>query len=328
MTKRTRLFLLIAAGVLVAGLGTGLVASYMGLQTISLIGSDGPAELAYVPASARVIGFADVREVMNSDLRQKFREMHPQAAPDGNFENETGINVETDIDQVVVAMLAGSGENQRPLLMARGRFDATRIEGVVLERGGRLDDYKGQRLLILDETPAAAALTFAESDLAIFGHLDAVRLALDTKAGTTNITDNAELMALVRDSDDGNAWAVGRFDAITGDGRLPQGVVDQLPPINLFAASGYINGGLRATIRAEARDDAAAQNLREVVRGFVALARLQAGRNDQLLTLLNSLELTGEGKTVAFSVSIPAEALNLLTPRAAAAPRRQAGAAF
>ena len=326
MTKRTRLFLFIAAGVLVTGLGTGLVASYMGLQTISLIGSDGPAELAYVPASARIVGFADVREVMNSDLRQKFREMHPQVGPDGSFETETGINVETDIDEVVVAMLAGD-EGQRPLMVARGRFDATRIEGVILEKGGRVDDYKGQRLLILDETPEAAALTFAESDLAIFGHLDAVRLALDTKAGTTNITDNAELMALVRDSDDGNAWAVGRFDAIAGNGRLPQGVVDQLPPINLFAASGYINGGLRATIRAEARDDAAAQSLREVVRGFIALARLQAGRNDQLLTLLDSLELSGDGTTVAFSVTIPAEALDLLTPRATV-PGRQAGAAF
>ena len=104
-------------------------------------------------------------------------------------------------------------------------------------------------------------------------------------------------------------------------GRIPPAVVDQLPPINLFSASGHVNGGLHATVRAEARDDAAAQNLRDVVRGFVALARLQAGRQEQLLTLLDSVQLAGDGKTVALSVTIPVDVLNLLSP---ATPRQQA----
>ena len=42
MTKRTRLFMLIAVGILVAGLGTGLVASYMGIQGLSVISGNGP----------------------------------------------------------------------------------------------------------------------------------------------------------------------------------------------------------------------------------------------------------------------------------------------
>ena len=47
------------------------------------------------------------------------------------------------------------------------------------------------------------------------------------------------LMRLVRDIDDGNAWAVARFDQLTGT-RLPQELANQLPPISWFAASGQL----------------------------------------------------------------------------------------
>ena len=51
----------------------------------------------------------------------------------------------------------------------------------------------------------------------------------------------------------------------------------QIPAITWFAVSGHVNGGLRGVIRAETRDDEAANNLRDVVRGFMALGEA-AGR--------------------------------------------------
>lgn len=323
MTKPTRVFVAVAISVLVAGLGTGLIASYMGFQGLAVISGNGPDELAYVPADARLLGFTNVREVMNSELRQKFRELHPQAGRGGDLETQTGINIETDLDHVVVAIF-GSGTNHRPLVLARGRFNETRIAGLVLEKGGTTEDYNGKRLLVLASGDGpGGVLTFAEPGLVIFGDAAAVKQAIDTRAGSDNVTDNADLMGLVRDVDDANAWAVGRFDALTMDPRLPRNVLEQLPPINTFAASGHINGGVRATLRVEARDDAAAQDLREVVRGFIALARLQTGRNPQITTLLNSVELAGDGTTVALSLTIPASALDLLAPLAGR-PREQA----
>jgi hypothetical protein len=327
MTKRTRLFLSVATGVLTVGLGTGIVASYMGLSALPIIGDAGPVELAYVPSDARLVGFADVRDIMNSELRQKFHELRPHAPPNSGFEQQTGINVETDIDHVVVAMLGGTEGARRSLVLARGRFDEVRIEQLIRDKGGRVEDYKGNRLLVLADQPESVALSFVEPGLVVFGRQAAVRLAIDTKASDSNVTDNADIMNLAREVDDGSAWAVGRFDALASGGQLPANVVEQLPPIDLFAASGHINGGLRATLRAEARDDVAAQNLRDVVRGFIALARLQSGRNERLLTLLNSVELAGDGKTVALSLTIPATAIDLLAPHMGRSGR-QAHAAF
>jgi hypothetical protein len=112
--------------------------------------------------------------------------------------------------------------------------------------------------------------------------------------------------------DGGNAWAVGRFDAIRAQAHLPANVLSQLAPITWFAVSGHVNGGIRGVLRAEARDEEAADNLRDVVRGFTALAKLGAGSKPELQAMMQSLELGGKGKTVALSFSVPAEVFDVI----------------
>ena len=85
------------------------------------------------------------------------------------------------------------------------------------------------------------------------------------------------MMTLIRDNAGSTAWVVGQFDEIRRRMRLPSGVAGQVPPMRLVSVKANINGGIKATIRAEAGDKAAADQLRDVVRGFISLARLQAG---------------------------------------------------
>ncbi len=316
MTKQTRLFLLIAAGVLVGGLGIGLVASYMGLPALAIGAADGPDELKYIPADATVVAYANVRDVMNSELRQRVRQMRPDEGRQDDFQQKTGIDIERDIDEVVAAVGAGSGEREaeNPLIIARGRFNLVRIEGLIREHGGQVTNYKGTRMLThADEARSRTlAVAFVEPGLVALGTDLAVRQAIDRRSGGDNVTSNEELMGLVRDIDDGNAWAVGRFDAIASRARLPREVASQIPAINWFAASGHVNGGVRGVIRAEARDDAAAQNLRDVVRGFMALAKLQANARPELNVMMDSLQLGGDGKTVSLAFSLPGEVIDML----------------
>lgn len=310
MTKRTRLFLFFAGGILVAGLGTGLVASYMGIQNLVLIGSDGPAELAYVPADARVVAYADVRQVMDSELRQRLMQFEDRAAVGADrFAMETGIDVRTDVDRVL-ASLSLEDSNQRPLLLVRGRFDNSRIESLIRQHGGEAAEYQGVRMLTHPE--GDMALAFAEPGLVAVGTGAAVRRAIETKVSGADVTDNADVMRLVRNVDDGNAWAVARFDALTGSQRLPEELAKQLPAITWFSASGNINGGVQGVLHAEARDEAAANDLRDVIRGFVALARMQAGQRAGLADLMNSFELGGQGTTVSLGFALPGELLDMI----------------
>jgi len=313
ITKKTRLFLAVAGAILLVGLGTGLVASYMGLQPFGLAGADGPAELEYVPADARVVAYANVRDVMDSELR---RQLLPSrraelSSPQGKLYDSTGINIETDID-LMVASLSGSGDApEHPIVLARGRFDAGRIENFVRDEGGRVEDYKNTRLLTMREDDDEMAVAFVEPGLVAMGSVAGVKRAIDTKASGSDVKDNSELMRILRDIEGGNAWTVARFDAITGRAKLPAAIASQLPAISWFAASGHINGGLRGQVRAETRDDVAAQDLRQVLQGFIALARMQ-GRSADMEELINSLQLGGDGKTVSLSFSVPPEMIGVL----------------
>ena len=64
----------ISGAILAIGLGTGLVASYMGLPVSVFSSAAGPDELQYVPADAAVVAYANVRDVMNSEFRQRFKD--------------------------------------------------------------------------------------------------------------------------------------------------------------------------------------------------------------------------------------------------------------
>ncbi len=85
MSKRTRYFVMAAIAFLVVGLTTGLVASYMGLSVPVFSRAAGPDELQYVPANAAVVAYANVREVMNSEFRERFRDSSPTPRNATNF---------------------------------------------------------------------------------------------------------------------------------------------------------------------------------------------------------------------------------------------------
>jgi len=320
MTKKTRYFLAGSAAVLAAGLGTGLVAYYTGgFQPVSA--SAVSNELRYVPADATLVAYADVRAIMNSELRARLKQvmpMHEQGQQE--FQAHTGIDIERDIDYVVASLSAGT-EKPAPLVVARGRFNDTQLESLIREHGGTVEDYKGKRLVVCptpthNDAPlqtGSITLAFLEPGLVAIGDSAAVKTAIDAQLAAHSITSNNEIMELVSDiGQNNNAWAVGRFDVLAAQARLPEQVSSRLPQIKWFAAAGHVNGGLSGSLRAEARDDQSAENLRDVVRGFLGLARLQAQADPRTAGLIESFQLTGTGKTVALSFSVPAELLQMI----------------
>jgi hypothetical protein len=321
MTKRTRLFLIVSGGILVFGLGTGLMAAYVGgFQNLTIIGSSGPDELAYVPSDARVVAYANVREIMDSELHQKLKALQPRS-DDGlaKFEAETGVDVTRDVDYVLAVLGPGGVATEPqgpPLVLVRGRFDEVRVEGLVRSKGGEVGEYKGQRLFSYREADHAgmgAALAFLEPGLIAMGGDAAVRGAIDVRTGAAQASTDPDLMRLIKEANEGgNAWAVARFDAIANGGRLPADMMAKLPAINWVSVTGHVNGGLRAAVRAETRDDAAAKNLRDVLNGMLALAKLQTGQRAELDAVINSIELSGEGKNVSLGLAIPMEAFDQL----------------
>ena len=332
MTKKTRYFMGGSAAILVAGLGTGLVAYYGGGFPSLSASRSGPSELSYVPADSAVVAFANVREVMDSKLRQRLKIVLPQEQGQKEFRDQTGIDIERDIDYIVAAATRIPGANGQTdpsgLVIARGQFNAKMLEDLAVQHGGVVEDYKGKKLVKatgvkrdtqLEGAPGGVArrqheavvLAFLEYGLVGIGSEAAVKSAIDAQLTAHSITSNNEMMELIADIDQGNnAWAVGRFDAIANQAKLPAEIASKLPAIKNFAVMTHIDGGITGTFRAETKDDESANNLRQVVQGLLALGKMT--NDPKAMAMINSLQLTGTGKTVALSFSVPSELLDMI----------------
>jgi hypothetical protein len=350
MTVRTRYFVIVSLLVIVVGLGTGLVAYYVGFPTSAFFSRGGPDELRFLPGSASVIAYADVREVMASDLRQRFRKSLAAGAQESGqreFQNLTGINIETDIEHVLACFdvnASGAAGMGAGVVLARGTFDDVKIEALMREHGARVENYKGKRLIVADRfTPRSPSsdsndstlgpqsrlpqnsegfsLAFMEPGLVAVGSTTLVQHAIDLHVGGgDSAATNEELVSHVRALEGGNVWAVGRMDVLRARAKLPDIVANQLPPITWFSIRGRIDGGLQALLSAEARDDESANNLRDVVRGFLALAKLQTSSKPEFQRFVQSLELSGTGRTVALSLDVPAQVFDAIGALAAPTP--------
>jgi hypothetical protein len=341
MNRTSRLFLMGSGFVLAAGLGTGLIAYYGGgLATLaSAPGGVGPDELKYVPESAAVVAYANVRDVMNSDFRQKIRTVLPDHDAKGQeeFQRETGINIEQDIDYVLAWMTPGPAANDRGarpvgLVLAHGRFDAAKLEELAVSHGGVVETISGIKVLrpnpanrvqieaapdadvpnvhdhvVRHHRQAAPMVAFLKDDLIALGEEPTIRAAIAHGAsGGRSIRDNQDMVNLIGDLEgSSNVWAVGRMDALTTNANLPEALREHLPAVKWFSASSHVGAGLSGLLRAEARDEEAAKNLRDVLQGFMAMAKLHAGQKPELAPVMQSLQVSGTGTTVALSFEVP-----------------------
>jgi hypothetical protein len=344
MTSKTRYFVILSLSIMAVGVGTGLTAYYVGLPA-GVISDSAPDELRLVSGKAAFLGYADVRKVMASELRQRLHRALPaQENGQREFQNLTGINIETDIAHVVAfieptepgSTLPGAG-----MVLASGLFDEVKIESLMREHGATIEAYKDKRLIVVSPNarrqaldpngpapgPTAEhmpelALSFLKPGLVAVGSANLIRHAVDLENGGDNITGNVEVMNLIRSIDSGNAWAVGRFDAIQSAAKLPP-ALSHLPAITWFSVTGHINDTISGSVRAEARDEESAKNLRDVVNGFLALARLQAGSKPEFQALTQSLQLSGTGKTVELSFSVPGALFDLIEAAGNQARKRE-----
>ena len=314
MSRRTRYVALASGGVLAVGLCSGLFA-YLNRGITRGVAADAPAELAFVPSNATAIAYADVRAVMSSEFRDRVRQIAPDGAGREQLARHLGLNIERDIDRVLVFWVPGPDEDDASgLALFSGRFDAARLETVARNSGAVVGEEDGVRIASLEiEDIGSLAMAFLEPGLVAVGDPATVRVAASRGPGEAGIVSNPRMMQLLDRVDTrSSAWAVGRIVDSGLFGLVPERVSEQLPPVTAFAVQGRVNGGLGVSLAIEGRDDGAAQNLRDVVRGFVALAQMQTIGIPELQAIIDSLETGGTGTAVTLSFHVPADALDVL----------------
>jgi hypothetical protein len=275
---------------------------------------------------------------MNSEFRQKIRTVLPDDGNKGQeeFQRETGINIEQDIDYVLAWMTPNPDKGHPSgLVLLHGRFDPARLEALATSHGGIVETIDGIRVIRPDparhdaavareevEKPApgdthvqirrhpegvAPVVAFLEPGLIALGEEPVIRAAIaHGVAGGRTIRDNQEMVNLIGDLEgSSNVWAVGRMEALTANATLPEPLAQHLPAVKWFSASSHVGGGISGLLRVEARDDEAAKNMRDVLNGAMAMIRLHASQKPELAPVVQSLEVSGTGTTVALSFEVP-----------------------
>jgi hypothetical protein len=301
------------------GLSVGLVAYYNG--SLPLRSSTvGPAELAYLPTDTNAIACANVNEIMNSEFRQKLRQVLPTGQEKDRLLSEIGLDIEHDIIRVVAGASGGAQPLHSATVLVRGRFDASRMEALAVQHGAKVSEYKGKRMVVADDASMSpgpdhfsGALAFLEPDLIALGEASAIQRSIDVNISHEDATRNSELMKFIQDAELGsNAWAIGKVDEMTKSTPLPDEIKQHLPPMQWFMVTAHIDGGVSGKVRAEARDEESAQQLRAVVNGALAAGQLMAGRDSRMDAVLKSIQVTGSGTTVAMSFTVPPELLDMI----------------
>ncbi|MPY87128.1 MAG: hypothetical protein GEU99_04320 [Luteitalea sp.] len=309
--RKTRYFILAAAAVLVGGLCTGLVAYYRGDLSSSLLARESSLDdLRYVPDTATVVAYADVRAVMDSEFRQRVKKLEHKRHGKNGFRDETGIDIEQDVDSVVGCLLPDEAHGKSGFAVLRGRFDAQRVEAAATAHGATAEVYSGRQLYIAknerhDEHGSPLAFGFMEDGGLLVGQEHAVKLAIDRADSGATGPSSADLLRLIDEArNEATVWAVGHPEALTSH-ELPGPVAAQVPQIKWFSATSRLNGGMAATFRAETIDEVAGQNLRDAITGIAALARMSVGNRQEWQPVVQSLRVDGEGTMVNMSVTLP-----------------------
>jgi hypothetical protein len=322
----TRSRLVVLSALVVTGVGVVGALGALYLDPARAAVGPLPAEGLALPADTRFVMGFDVQRFVASPLYQRFgRDREGAARPQAftELEEKTGLSPERDVDRLVIAgRSVEKGGRDGAVLLVSGRFDRTRLSRAIEteSRGVTTKSHRGTTVYLFREgTKGAGAAAFLDDDTLVMGSADSVEATITNYAGgDTPVRANAGLIALLESVKPGSTfWAVGDQSVLS---RLPLSIPApggsvSLPPVKSVVVTGELDPVLAIELTGEAVDAKAAQNLADVVRGFVALASLQANQKPELKELASAISVATEATRVHVNLRVPYELLDSLAPK-------------
>jgi hypothetical protein len=287
-----------------------------------------PGEALILPGDATFVMGLDVKRFAASPFYEQYASRHGMQ-PSGlsELEEKTGLNPVRDIDRVVIAGIPGAAKGSPGLVLAFGKFDLGKL-GRALETDGKVAGHRFEGLTVYtldEEGKQPLAIAFLDEGEVLFGPRDRVEAAVTSRAqGKTPLRENATLVSLVEKVRPGSTfWMVGDQSllaalplSIPAPGSSADSTAVNLPSLRTLTVTGDLDPEVSLNLVGEAADEPAARNLADVVRGFVALASLQAQQKPELQRLASAVTVATEANRVLVSARFPYELLDALQQKA------------
>lgn len=219
----------------------------------------------------------------------------------------TGFDPTRDLHELLIAV--GLPGSKTGLILARGNFDAARIQTAAQAGGGTTVTYNGVTLLL--DPKQKHAVAFLGSTIAVAGDVASVKAAVDRQSNPTTLNPVLEVQVNQWSTSE-DAWAVAAtpLSALKppANASHPPNPAVQAAVQNIQQAAGGVKFGdpIVLTGQAQTDTDQNATALANVVKFVANVAQAQAQQNNPALAaILPSLMVMASGNLVNFSLDVP-----------------------
>jgi len=288
------------------------------LGTSSFLSAADPLLLNLVMPDAQVVAGVNVAKAKTSSFGQFVLRQMPENSDFAKFVSESGFDPRRDLQEVLMATTAGQHSG---LVAARGSFDAARIIALATADGKHtVATYNGTQLLISADATSRQALALFDGNFAVAGDVDLVKAAVDRRK--THNAISPQLASKVAMYGAADAWTVslvplsGLGGKAEGAGAGPltgmfQG--DLLKNVTETSGSVTFDSPVQVTGELVANSDKDATALRDVIKFLASMIQTSGGEaGAQVATLVQSLNVTTEGRTLKLALAIPEAQLEAL----------------
>ena len=292
--------------------GVSIIAIAMGWAATSTIPaaaiSIDETALKFLPPETEGIAFIDVAALRDAPLVQETLKGKPLGLPKGfgDFAAATGFDPQRDVDKVTIGKIGA----REPLVIVQGRIDKFKVEQYLRDKGKEPEGYLGQTLYH-DGDGAFVVL----NDIALMGHTDAVKKAIDQMQLPGSVPLRSDLMAAIQTIEAGSqVWAIGDFsirDLGAAGVRGPAPALEMLKSLKGGTYHMRIDTGVHARATGSFADAESAKNLGDMARGLLAVVKLQVAKQQpDLLRVLDGIQVSNSGAILTVSVEEPGELLS------------------
>jgi hypothetical protein len=270
------------------------------------------AVLRLFPRETNGVAFIDVAALRSAPLYDEtvaaqFKAKMP--ADMVEFGEATGFVVDRDLDRVTVARLEG----RRLVAVAHANYDKFKVEQYLNDKQMRTETYLGR---VIFHRRGEGGFSFVDN-LVIAGNTDAVKKVIDRLAAPAdNLLQNSEIMSSIKEIEAGSqVWAVGEFDSrlLLPMGRgVPEQIVEPLKALQSGTYQMRIDHDLHAVATGRFGDSESARMTGDLLRGLVAIAKLQLSRQPDMIQLLDGVRVEQNGSSMTVNVDASGDALKKL----------------
>jgi hypothetical protein len=267
--------------------------------------------LSLFPPETQGIASVDVAGLRGASLfNDLILQRMPQPQGLSEFAQATGFNVEQDVDHVTVGRI---GTNE-VLAIVQARYDPFKVTQFVQDKADHIttETYLGRVIYEPSVPPQgkdfSGGVAFIGNQI-VAGSLPAVKEAIDRMAAAApSVVQNTDLMNQIRTIGAGNQiWAAGTFDLAMLGNRVPMpGNVGNLAQ-SLKSGTYQMRIDQDLHVKANGSFSSAdmAKATTDMLRGLVAMAKLQVSQDDNFGHLLDGLDIENAGVnlTVSFNAS-------------------------